>query len=100
MMELIDRAEFDRLVGHLRSPATRLLYDELSWMANQSRSVVGLVLRDKTDKDFAWVLFVREPDGYATTDMGHSFPSAAAAIENLNASAPRSPPPAPGQPAP
>lgn len=94
-MELIDRAEFDRLVGHLRHPATRLIYDELSWMANQNRSAVGLVLRDKYDQDFGWVLFVREPAGYVTTDMGHSLPSATAAVdalrEKVNASKPHSP---------
>jgi len=82
-MELIDKAEFDQLVGHLRSSATRLLFDEISWWANENRSILGLVLFDRHDKNYSWVFFVREPDGYATIAVGHSLPSVGDAIHAI-----------------
>src|SRR3954451_10992580 len=78
--EFIDQAEFDRLVGDLRLCNTKLMYDELSWLATGDRAVVGLVIRDRHDGDFGWVTFIRSGGGYETDDVGHSLPSAAAAL--------------------
>jgi hypothetical protein len=82
-IDLIDETEFSQLVGHLRMPTIGFMYDELSWVAARSRLVLGLVLRDRYDQDFSWVLFVHGADGYETVDVGHSLPSAAAALAGI-----------------
>jgi hypothetical protein len=81
--EFIDEAEFDQLIGHLRFPTTGLMYEELVWAATSDRSAIGLVVRDKFDRDFAWVYFARCGDGYETIDVDHSLSSVAKALEGI-----------------
>jgi hypothetical protein len=85
MVEFIDKSEFDGIVGHLRSRGADRMYDEVSWLATIDRKVLGLVIRDRYDGDFGWVLFLRHGATYETVDVDHNLPTAAAALGAVQA---------------
>ena len=72
------RSRFDLLaLGARRSP-TRLMADELSHWSDEKERVLGLVLRDRTDDDFGWILMARDKIGrFRCVDLAMSLRSPA-----------------------
>lgn len=58
-VEAIPREHFARLVGF--SYQSHPLFEEHGWFADASESFVGVVLRDKSDEDWGWVILARDP---------------------------------------
>jgi hypothetical protein len=59
----LDQKRFDALAGHSRSPAAAYFSAELAWYSNEDESVIGVVLLDTIDRDFAAVLLGRDESG-------------------------------------
>ena len=57
------RARFDLYALGVRRAVTRYMADELSFWADAEERVLGLVFRDTTDSDFAWMLLARDKIG-------------------------------------
>jgi hypothetical protein len=51
---------FNALAGRSRSPAAAYIFGELAWFANAEGTVIGVVLRDTVDNDFAAVVLGRD----------------------------------------
>ena len=54
-MEPINQADFDRFIGDLRQPIAALFTKEIGWFKRGRRR--GIVLLDRIDKDYSWILF-------------------------------------------
>ena len=75
------------------------LHEELAWYRTADDRVLGVVVRDRFDNDFGWVVLTRAsgvergpfsgpelpPDAYREVDVAVSRPSAAAATNELHA---------------
>jgi hypothetical protein len=62
------------------------LHEELAWYATDDGSVLGVVIRDRIDHDFSWVVLTHShmADGYCAVDCAASLPSQDAAKEALH----------------
>lgn len=58
-VEAIKRMRFVDLVGF--SYESNPLFEELGWFADMSESFVGVILHDKTDDDWGWMVMARDP---------------------------------------
>lgn len=59
----LDLKRFTALVGPSRSPRAEFFSKELDWYSNQDESVLGLVLLDIIDNDYAWLTLGRDEIG-------------------------------------
>lgn len=59
----LDPKRFEALAGHSRSPAAAYFTRELAWFSNEDESLIGVVLLDTTDADFAAILLARDASG-------------------------------------
>ena len=57
------RSRFTLLTIGTRMAMTAYMSDELSWWTSADERVLGLVALDQTDKDFLWVIFLRDRIG-------------------------------------
>jgi hypothetical protein len=74
MIYAVDPRDYPNIVAH-GDPA---LHDNLAYYATDDDSVLGVVIRDRIDNDFAWVVLGEDADeapGLRAVDMGHSRPS-------------------------
>jgi hypothetical protein len=61
-------------------------HEELSWWATEDDRVLGVVIRDRNDDDFSWVVLMQEPGGvFCAIDLAINMPSSAIAAEALHA---------------
>lgn len=83
----IDQKRFEVLAGHTRSPAAAYVSEELGWFANESETVLGVLLRDTVDGDFVGIILTRdEGDRFRAFDLETSIATsgeAAAWIERM-----------------
>jgi hypothetical protein len=71
---LLER-EFEQL-GPMRSPVHNAVATEVSWFANRSRTVLGVVIQDNTDKDYNFVVPGRDERGrFRAVDVGDCYPA-------------------------
>lgn len=56
----ISKVRFDALAGYTRSPQVTMLCEEQAWLSSQCGRVLGVLLRDRTDEDFSWVVLARD----------------------------------------
>lgn len=56
----ISRRRFEALAGYTRHPITAILCEELEWYSSADERVIGVLLRDRTDGDFSWVVLGRD----------------------------------------
>jgi hypothetical protein len=63
-----------------------LLHENLSWFATEDDAVLGVVIRDRVDRDFGWVVMTQNDQGpgYSAVDLGCSLPSAEQATAELH----------------
>ena len=56
----ISKRRFDALAGYTRQPSVVVLCEELAWHSSTDGRVIGVILRDRTDGDFSWVVLGRD----------------------------------------
>lgn len=59
----LDSKRFNALAGHSRSPSADFISKELSWYSNQDESLLGVLLLDLVDNDYAGIILVRDEVG-------------------------------------
>ena len=76
-MKPISRVRFNALAGYARHPRTVLTAEELGYFEHDKERVLGLLIRDRTDNDFAGMVLARdERKQYRWTRMTDFEPSA------------------------
>jgi hypothetical protein len=94
-MRRIPERQFRKLVyPHAGVPG---VHEEIEWYEREDNQVAGAVVRDKTDKDYGWVLLGRKPhthedsepsrQGFGFINVKCSFPTAEAARLDMFANA-------------
>jgi hypothetical protein len=56
----ISQLRFNALAGYARDPRTLLHAEELGWFEHDQERVLGLLIRDRADNDFAGIVFARD----------------------------------------
>ena len=75
---------FNALAAHSRSPAAAYVSKELGWYTNEDESVIGVLLLDTVDDDFAAVAMARDENrAYRAIDFESSIKSKDEALEWL-----------------
>ena len=59
----LDHKRFNSLVGASRSPAAAYISEELGWYANDGETIIGVLLLDTIDHDYAAVILARDEGG-------------------------------------
>src|SRR3712207_2124461 len=59
-MKPIPKIRFDALAGYVRLPTARLIAEELEWYEESNEKVLGLLLRDVHDQDYAYCVLGRD----------------------------------------
>jgi len=73
----LDPQRFNALAGYTRSPAAGYFSEELEWYVNEDESLIGVLLLDTVDNDFAAIVLVRDEGGrFRAFDIKCSIPSA------------------------
>ncbi|HGK4377532.1 TPA: glycosaminoglycan attachment protein [Klebsiella pneumoniae] len=76
VVKSLDVKRFNALVSHSRSPVSSYISEELEWYADSDEIVLGVVLRDIVDNDFAGVLLGRdEGNRFRAIDVQSSIPA-------------------------
>ena len=63
LVKTLDKKRFNALAGFSRSPAATYISEELAWYSNEDETVIGVVLHDLIDDDFAVVVLARDEGG-------------------------------------
>jgi len=63
-----------------------MLHRNLAWYATSDDSVLGVVVLDKIDKDYSWVVLKDSGKGFCAEDLGHSLATVDQATKALHAS--------------
>ncbi len=72
----VSRALFDLLAIGTRMAATRAVSKELSWWSSENGDILGVVILDRADQDFGWIMLVRDCVGmFRCIDLGVSLSS-------------------------
>src|SRR5262249_46577315 len=50
------RRRFDALGGYARSPEFVLIAEETEWYGSQDERLIGMLLRDRVDDDYGWII--------------------------------------------
>lgn len=59
-VKALDKRRFDALAARARSPAAAFISVEVAWLANDDETVIGVVLKDTIDSDYAAVVLGRD----------------------------------------
>ena len=62
-IQQLDRKRFNALAGHSRSPAAAYVSTELEWYSNEDESLLGVILLDTIDDDYASIAMVQDEGG-------------------------------------
>ena len=66
MIEQVNRADYV-VTDYRKEPS----YIELAWYATHCSGVLGVVIEDRIEKTFSWILWTdNEGKGYVTNDLG------------------------------
>lgn len=63
IIKQMDVKRFDALVTHSRSPAAAYFCEEIAWFSNEEETVLGVLVRDKSDIDFSGIILGRDEAG-------------------------------------
>ena len=82
----LSKLRFDALAAYTRQPHTVILFEEIEWHATADERVIGILIRDRIDDDFGWIVLGRdERQRFRAIDVGSSLATAAQArIELLS----------------
>lgn len=56
-MKEISRVRFNAIAGYARQPMSQVYGEEISYYESKDGSLVGMIIRDRTDDDFSGVIF-------------------------------------------
>lgn len=59
-MHEISKPRFDALAGYIRAPQILSLIQEAAWFASDDERILGLLVWDRIDHDFGWVVLGRD----------------------------------------
>jgi ribosomal protein L30 len=83
-LKSLSRLRFSALAGYAREPATVLIFDEREWHATNDERVLGVVVRDRNDEDYGWVILGKDERlRYRAITAGSEFVSPEAARHDL-----------------
>ena len=70
---------------HIAARGSIWLHQNLAWFATEDDAVLGVVVLDKVDNDFSWVVMTEnnQGPGFTAIDMGVSLPTEGAATQAL-----------------
>jgi len=81
----LDEKRFNALASHSRSPAAAYISRELGWFANEDESIIGVLLLDVVDDDYAAVVLARDENGaYRAIDVESSIDTKGNAVTWLH----------------
>lgn len=84
-MHAISSRRFDALAGYIRGPEMVLYVQEAAWFATNEERLLGLIVWDRYDHDFGWVVLGRDRTArFRAIAQAASIPSFAAAHNALN----------------
>jgi hypothetical protein len=55
-------------------PLGILLHEELAWFASDDGERIGVLIRDRVDHDYSWVLMKRDAGEWRAVDLAASIP--------------------------
>lgn len=85
-MHEISKQRFDALAGYIRVPQILSLIQEAAWFASDGDRVLGLLVWDRIDHDFGWVVLGRDRRArFRAVGQDASLPSFDAARDALGA---------------
>jgi len=61
-VQMMSKSRFDALVD-TRDPIAQVIAEERAWFASDSEKILGAVVFDRSDKDWAYVILERAEDG-------------------------------------
>ena len=83
MIKMVMREHYD-----VRMDGSPMFHENLMWYATEDDSRLGVVILDRVDHDFSWVMMMKDvPDqgpGYTAVDLDHSLPTVEAATAGLH----------------
>jgi ribosomal protein L30 len=80
----LSRRRFEALAGYARDPITILFLEEISWHATSGERLIGMLVRDRADQDYGWIILGRDERlRFRAIDVNHSLESADAARDQL-----------------
>lgn len=80
----IDLKRFNALAAHTRSPAAAYVSRELDWFANDDESLLGVLLLDTVDADYAAIILGRDEIGrFRCIDVESSIRTADEAVSRI-----------------
>lgn len=83
-MEEISRVRFDAIAGYARQPRASLIGEEMAYFEGSDGSIMGMLIRDKSDNDFSGMLFGRDKKlRFRWTSMTEFFQTAEEAVAAL-----------------
>lgn len=83
-MEEISRVRFDAIAGYARQPMSQVYGEEISYFEGPNSSIVGMVIRDRSDNDFSGILFGQDKKlRFRWTSMTDFFETKEEALEAL-----------------
>jgi large subunit ribosomal protein L30 len=59
-MKSISRRRFEALAGYARKPELVLIVEDIEWYATPDERLIGILVRDRIDRDFGWVILGRD----------------------------------------
>jgi hypothetical protein len=59
----LSEQRFNALAAHSRSPAAAYVSKELGWFKNDDESIIGVLLLDTVDDDYAAAVIARDENG-------------------------------------
>ena len=81
----LDEKRFNALAGFSRSPASAYVSKELAWYSNEDETILGVLLLDIIDDDFASVILGKDEGGrFRAFDFQVSFPDVDSALNWLH----------------
>ena len=70
----LSRLRFEALAGFTRKPSAALVGEELEWFSHDAAPIIGVLIRDRIDNDFCWVILAPDAKGrYRWVDGESSF---------------------------
>ena len=81
----MDQKRFNAFAGATRSPAAAYISYEIGWYTNDEETIIGVVLVDTVDDDYASIVLGRDQGGrFRAVDLQVSIPTEAEATEWLH----------------
>jgi hypothetical protein len=83
-MKTLTLNRFNLLAGYSRRPGSQVLSEELEWFEIGNERLLGVVLFDRTDRDFGWVILARDRmNRFRALKFEHSLPTKKSARQAL-----------------